>query len=281
MCGAGISVSAGIPDFRTPGTGLYSQLERFGLPEPEAVFSIKFFKNNPKPFHMLARELFPGNYGPTPTHYFMKLLHNKGLLLRCFTQNIDSLECLAGLPKAAVVAAHGNFDSAHCIKCDHEHSLDHVKQAVFSDEICYCTKCGGLVKPDIVFFGEQLPDRFYEQMDQDFPACDLLLVMGTSLVVQPFASLIDAVPEHCPRVLINRERVGEGTGTMGILSRMLGLGGSGGFVFEGDEGCYRDVLYLGDSDDGVRDLAQLLGWDKDLEDLIADNSRAEKSDSKL
>lgn len=60
MCGAGVSVSAGIPDFRTPGTGLYSQLERFGLPEPEAVFSIGFFKQNPKPFHLLAKELFPG-----------------------------------------------------------------------------------------------------------------------------------------------------------------------------------------------------------------------------
>lgn len=60
MCGAGVSVSAGIPDFRTPGTGLYSQLKRFGLPEPEAVFSIGFFKKNPKPFHLLAKELFPG-----------------------------------------------------------------------------------------------------------------------------------------------------------------------------------------------------------------------------
>lgn len=63
MCGAGVSVSAGIPDFRTPGTGLYSQLERYGLPEPEAVFSIGFFKKNPKPFHMLAKELFPGKTG--------------------------------------------------------------------------------------------------------------------------------------------------------------------------------------------------------------------------
>jgi NAD-dependent SIR2 family protein deacetylase len=63
MTGAGVSVSAGIPDFRTPGTGLYSQLERFGLPEPEAVFSIGFFKKNPKPFHLLAKELFPGGYG--------------------------------------------------------------------------------------------------------------------------------------------------------------------------------------------------------------------------
>ncbi|KAF6251609.1 DHS-like NAD/FAD-binding domain-containing protein [Scenedesmus sp. NREL 46B-D3] len=269
MCGAGISVSAGIPDFRTPGTGLYSQLERFGLPEPEAVFSISFFKQNPKPFHMLAKELFPGNYKPTPTHYFIKLLHDKGLLLRAFTQNIDSLEHEAGLPQSAVVAAHGNFDSARCIKCNKEHSLEHVKQAVFADDICHCTSCGGLVKPDIVFFGEQLPARFYERMEADLPACDLLLVMGTSLVVQPFASLIDAVPEHCPRVLLNRERVGEGMGSLGLLGSLLGLGGGGGFTFEHDQGAYRDVLYLGDADEGVRELCSLLGWEQALDALIA------------
>lgn len=67
---------------RTPGTGLYSQLERFNLPRPEAVFSLDFFRENPHPFFTLARELFPGNYDPTPTHHFMRLLHDKGLLLR-------------------------------------------------------------------------------------------------------------------------------------------------------------------------------------------------------
>ncbi|KAF8071129.1 sirt2 [Scenedesmus sp. PABB004] len=269
MTGAGTSVSAGIPDFRTPGTGLYSQLERFALPEPEAVFSIKFFKKDPKPFHLLAKELFPGNFKPTPTHYFIRLLHDKGLLLRAFTQNIDSLEHEAGLPASAVVAAHGNFDSAHCIRCAAEHSLAHVKAAVFADEICTCTQCGGLVKPDIVFFGEQLPDRFYERMEADLPRCDLLLVMGTSLVVHPFASLIDAVPDDCPRVLINRERVGEGMGGgLGLLSSLLGARGGGGFVFDEEDGAWRDALYLGDCDDAVAELAELLGWGDDLRALI-------------
>eukprot|EP00798_Chlamydomonas_sp_ICE-L_P005997 gene5997-5288_t len=100
MCGAGISVSAGIPDFRTPGTGLYSQLAKYQLERPEDIFSIGYFMRKPEPFFTLARELFPGNYTPTPTHYFMQLLYKKGLLLRCFTQNIDSLEHQAGLPKS-------------------------------------------------------------------------------------------------------------------------------------------------------------------------------------
>jgi hypothetical protein len=87
----------------------------------------------------------------------------------------------------------------------------------------------------------------------------------------------DAVPDHCPRVLINRERVGEGMGSMGLLGSLLGMGGGGGFTFEKDQGAYRDVLHLGDSDDGVRELCKLLGWEQELDALIdaaPDPSRA-------
>jgi NAD-dependent SIR2 family protein deacetylase len=94
-CFAGISVSAGIPDFRSPGTGLYDNLAKYNLPEPTAVFDINYFRENPAPFYQLAKELFPGQYKPTPTHLFIRLLHDKGLLRRCFTQNIDSLEVCA------------------------------------------------------------------------------------------------------------------------------------------------------------------------------------------
>mmetsp|Transcript_29076 Transcript_29076/g.64217 ORF Transcript_29076/g.64217 Transcript_29076/m.64217 type:complete len:389 (-) Transcript_29076:773-1939(-) len=263
MCGAGISVSAGIPDFRTPGTGLYSQLQKYELPCPEAVFDIGFFQENPKPFHLLAKELFPGCYKPTPTHYFMKLLHDKGLLLHCFTQNIDSLESQAGLPKDAVIAAHGNFDSAHCIQCNKEYPTDFVKGAVFQDKIATCTSCSGLVKPDIVFFGEGLPDRFFKLMLTDFPKCDLLVVMGTSLVVHPFAGLIYQVGPDVPRLLINREEVGLKSG----LDRSRLRARSGGFDFDPRTN-YRDAKHLGDCDDGVWELCRLLGWEADLKALL-------------
>ncbi len=82
MTGAGISVTAGIPDFRTPGTGLYANLQKYNLPTPECMFSIDFFRENPRPFYDLARELMPTNYSPTPTHCFIKLLQNKSLLHR-------------------------------------------------------------------------------------------------------------------------------------------------------------------------------------------------------
>uniref|UniRef100_A0A2K6CSZ9 Sirtuin 3 n=1 Tax=Macaca nemestrina TaxID=9545 RepID=A0A2K6CSZ9_MACNE len=92
MVGAGISTPSGIPDFRSPGSGLYSNLQQYDLPYPEAIFELPFFFHNPKPFFTLAKELYPGNYKPNITHYFLRLLHDKGLLLRLYTQNIDGLE---------------------------------------------------------------------------------------------------------------------------------------------------------------------------------------------
>ncbi|KAL3135315.1 hypothetical protein ABBQ32_007510 [Trebouxia sp. C0010 RCD-2024] len=273
MCGAGISVSAGIPDFRTPGTGLYSNLQKFDLPYPEAVFEINYFKRNPAPFFMLAKELFPGTFQPTPAHFFMKMLHDKGLLLRCFTQNIDSLENQAGLPKEDIVAAHGNFDSAHCVRCRKEHSLEHVRAAVSQGKTrCDCTSCEGLVKPDIVFFGESLPSRFFQQKAADFPQADLLIVMGTSLTVQPFASLIDKVKAGVPRVLINREKVGEADPEVAKARAHHGLGGHG---FNFGDGNNRDVFYQGDCDAGVEELCSLLGWSDDLHQLIRQSHNPE------
>ena len=109
MVGAGISVSAGIPDFRSPGSGLYENLEKYNLPSPEAMFQIEFFRENPFPFYDLARNLFPSNFLPTPMHFFIKLLQNKGILKRCYSQNIDTLERQAGVSGELLVEAHGSF----------------------------------------------------------------------------------------------------------------------------------------------------------------------------
>ena len=127
LCGAGISVSAGIPDFRSPGKGLYANLAKYDLPSPEAIFDIDFFKHNPYPFFKLATELYPGKFRPTPTHHFLKLLQDtkqsqghgqeRGILKRVFTQNIDTLEKQAGIKDDALVHAHGSFGDAHCIEC--------------------------------------------------------------------------------------------------------------------------------------------------------------------
>ncbi|KAH9259149.1 hypothetical protein BASA81_002769 [Batrachochytrium salamandrivorans] len=236
LVGAGASVSAGIPDFRTPGTGLYSQLEAYNLPTP--------------------KEMWPGGkYKPTLAHYFIKLMHDKNKLLRVFTQNIDSLEHCTGLGKHMIVPAHGNFDSAACVITKKPVPIDEAKHAHLTDDFEALNRKHGtvLVKPSIVFFGEALPERFYDQAMEDFPQCDLLLVMGTSLKVEPFASLIERPRTTVPRMLINREVVGTWL--------------DGGFDFRSKK--TRDVLLQGDCDAGCLSLAQALGWEAELQALLS------------
>lgn len=274
MAGAGISTSAGIPDFRSPGTGLYNNLEKYNLPFPEAIFDIEFFKSNPKPFFVLAKDLYPGAFNPTPSHWFIRLLHEKGLLLRHYTQNIDTLEHVAGLPADKVVEAHGTFRTSHCIACHKEYSQEWMKEEIFKDNIPTCTECSGLVKPDIVFFRENLPTRFFQLMQTDFPKCDLLLIMGTSLTVQPFAMLINNVPSTCPRLLINREKTGTMDPMMAMLQGMLSSGGSG-LALDSPRNT-RDVALLGDCDEGCVKLADMLGWKEDYEKLFTSSKKAEE-----
>lgn len=270
MCGAGISTSAGIPDFRTPGTGLYDNLQRFDLPKAESIFDLKFFRQKPQAFYELCKEMWPGNFEPTPCHYFIRLLHDKGLLHRCYSQNIDSLECLAGLPKDKLVAAHGNFDAAHVIDSSPEVEVDIgvLKAAVTEGPAGWQRlreEKGNLVKPKIVFFGEELPERFAVLCQGDLQSCDLLLVLGTSLVVQPFAGLVGEASSTAPRLLINREAAG----TYDKLDC--------GFRFQlsAEEGKnWRDVLHAGDCDSGCRTLAKILGWESDLDALIESKGAA-------
>lgn len=222
--GAGISVSAGIPDFRTPGSGLYDNLQKYELERPEQIFDLGFFNDNPAPFYDLATGLFPSQFKPTPTHHFIKLLQDKGLLLRCFTQNIDTLEREAGVLGEKLVEAHGSFATAKCIKCGSEYDMDFMKEKLLNltDEKrpspdskecipwCACDKdkCDGFVKPDIVFFGENLPSRYFTLREKDLMEADLLIVAGTSLKVTPFADTMHYCNAKTPRLLINRERVG-------------------------------------------------------------------------
>lgn len=264
MAGAGISTSAGIPDFRSPNSGLYHNLEKYNLPYPQAVFQLDFFMQDPEPFFSLARELLPEGFKPTPSHYFIRLLWEKGLLLRHYTQNIDTLERIAGLPSEKLVEAHGTFHTGRCLKCRAPYTLPWMKQKIIEGTVPKCESCkDGVVKPDIVFFGEMLPERFHHLANTDFAQADLLIIMGSSLVVQPFASLVDRVRCDCPRLLINKEKVG----MQDRLSRLLGL--RQGLVFDAkDSHGSRDVAWIGDCDTGCQLLADKLGWGDELKNLI-------------
>ncbi|XP_058490849.1 NAD-dependent protein deacetylase sirtuin-2 [Solea solea] len=276
MVGAGISTSAGIPDFRSPETGLYANLQKYNLPYPEAIFQIDYFKKHPEPFFALAKELYPGQFKPTICHYFMKMLKDQGLLKRCYTQNIDTLERVAGLVGDDLIEAHGTFYTSHCVSfcCHREYNLDWMKEKIFADDIPKCDKCSSLVKPDIVFFGENLPARFFSSVKTDFPRCDLLIIMGTSLQVQPFASLVSRVSKSCPRLLINMERAGQAEPLLGLL------GFGGGMDFDSDK-AYRDVAHISSCDDGCLALADLLGWKAELEELVKqEHARIDSHDKK-
>ncbi len=110
MTGAGISTNANIPDFRSESFGLYNRLQKYNLPHPTAVFTLDYFLQDPRPFYDIAHELYPvmDTAKPTTAHYFIKLLADKNVLLRHYTQNIDGLEDLTGLSQDMTVQAHGN-----------------------------------------------------------------------------------------------------------------------------------------------------------------------------
>ncbi|CAK9024399.1 unnamed protein product [Durusdinium trenchii] len=242
-----------------------SRTSGFDLPEAEAIFDLKYFQKHPDAFYELCREMWPGNYAPTACHYFIRLLSDKGILQRCYTQNIDSLEHAAGIPAELLVAAHGNFDAAHVVDdnvglaSSYDVDITELQDALHDpgDEGWQELRehHGGLVKPKIVFFGEELPKRFFELHKADLALCDLLLVMGTSLQVSPFNTLLSLTSDK-PRLLINREAVGS-------CDEL-----AGGFCFQADSDG-QDVFYQGDCDAGVEALAERLGWLKELQELVA------------
>ena len=241
MQGAGVSVAAGIPDFRTPETGFYSRVKAMGMSDPEAIFDIDLFRENPQPFYEVAHELLPGRYKPTAAHYFSTLLEKKGKLLRLYTQNIDGLERIGGVSEDRLVEAHGHFRSAHCAVCNKEFDIGVVIDHVKKQTPVFC-KCGGWVKPDIVFFGQNLPDRMWELSETDFPKCKLLIVLGTSLKVFPFAGMVDWVTTGVPRYLINNEAAGP---------------------WSTDHPKPHDYFIKGDIQDVARGVINTAGWSED------------------
>lgn len=135
--------------------GLYSRLERYNIPQPEAVFDIDYFRRNPATFYQVSKELIPNNLKPTNAHYFISLLAKENLLLRVYTQNVDTLERDAGVPDDRIVEAHGSFATASCLKCHAKYSKTYLKEQIFStdkeDFVPRCTvpTCDGVIKPDI------------------------------------------------------------------------------------------------------------------------------------
>ncbi|XP_054166819.1 NAD-dependent protein deacetylase sirtuin-1-like isoform X2 [Oppia nitens] len=241
LTGAGVSVSCGIPDFRSR-DGIYARLSKDfpDLPDPQAMFDIHYFRRDPRPFFKFAKEIYPGLFKPSISHRFIRFLENKNKLLRNYTQNIDTLEKAAGIDR--VITCHGSFATATCTHCKYRVDASVIKDDIFEQRIPKCPHCPpdlddmAVMKPDIVFFGEGLSDEFHSAMSHDKDDCDLLIVMGSSLKVRPVALIPNSIPESVPQILINREPLNHLT---------------------------FDIELLGDCDVIVKQLCQRLGLDWD------------------
>ncbi|KLO19092.1 SIR2-domain-containing protein [Schizopora paradoxa] len=272
LTGAGISVSCGIPDFRSR-NGLYAMLQEsglYGLDDPQQMFDITYFKEHPNVFYSFAHQIYPSNFKPSPCHRFIKALEDREKLLRNYTQNIDTLETLTGIKR--VLQCHGSFATASCINCRTKVIGTDIKDDIMAKRIPLCKICNeaskqaekpkklkkkkkkkrtdgwesdvdedmipsyppGIMKPDITFFGEKLTDDFDDKLMEDRKLTDLLLVIGTSLKVAPVAEILTHVPHSIPQIVINKTPI-----------RHINP----------------DIMLLGDADDIVKYLSDRLGWD--------------------
>ncbi len=189
--GAGISVESGIPPFRGP-TGLWSKYD-------PKILDIDFFMQNPEISWKYIKEIFYDymkNIQPNKAHYFLADLEKKGILKGIITQNIDNLHQKAG--NKNVVEFHGTANKLECINCKNKFlsntvSLDNLPPL--------CPKCGGLLKPDFVFFGEPIPSDAFEKSIYLMQNTDALLVIGTTGEIMPASELPYIAKENGAKII--------------------------------------------------------------------------------
>ncbi|KAI9814435.1 MAG: NAD-dependent histone deacetylase sir2 [Pycnora praestabilis] len=285
LTGAGISTSLGIPDFRSKDTGLYSKLEHLGLSDPQEVFDIEIFKEDPRIddvfsiFYSIAKDILPSSKKFSPTHAFIHLLQQRGKLLTNFTQNIDNLEGHAGILPEKLIQCHGSFATASCVVCKYQVQGEEIYEDLKASKVARCARCvremmdarkkglkrkrssdrnqkvkrrryddedsddegdydlpeAGVMKPDITFFGEDLPSTFHDRLvKHDRDLVDLVIVIGTSLKVAPVSEIVGFLPPEVPQIYISRTPVSH---------------------------VNFDVDMLGDCDVVVAELCKRAGWD--------------------
>jgi NAD-dependent deacetylase len=199
LTGAGISTPSGIPDFRSEGTGLWSK------DEPLEAASFSTFRIAPERFFTWFRPLAEQilNAEPNPAHVALAQLEKAGRVQSVITQNIDALHHKAGSRK--VIEMHGTLRTLSCMQCFHQvESKDYLNAYVKKGEIPYCPECNGVMKPDVILYGEQLPQQAWYDAQRECRRCDLILVAGSSLEVLPVAGLpMQAVDRGAHLVILN------------------------------------------------------------------------------
>jgi len=199
LTGAGISTPSGIPDFRSDGTGLWSR------DEPLEVASLHTFRTDPEKFYAwfrpLAGQIFDAR--PNPAHLALAELEERGHIRSIVTQNIDMLHKKAG--SGRVIEMHGTLATLSCTQCFRKvDSLPYLRPFVEKGVIPHCPNCGAVLKPDVILFGEQLPQRAWFEAQRDSRACDVMVVAGSSLEVLPVAGLpMQALERGAHLIVIN------------------------------------------------------------------------------
>jgi len=196
LTGAGVSVPSGIPDFRTPETGLWATVD------PMEVAHISVFEREPERFWSYYRPRFQslGDKGPNRAHEALAELERRGLIEGVITQNIDRLHRAAGSEN--VIEVHGSIETSSCTACGSSFGLEEVDDLFNARGVANCTACGGPVKPDVVLFGEMLPIEAIEMATELAEAADLMLCVGSSLAVHPVAGLPQLTLESGGRLAI-------------------------------------------------------------------------------
>jgi NAD-dependent protein deacetylase/lipoamidase len=201
LTGAGISVPSGIPDFRSPGTGLWERVD------PMEVAHIDAFRRDPARFWGFYRERFASlaDKRPNAAHTALVALERAGLLAAVITQNVDMLHGKAGTRE--LVEVHGSIATCSCLRCGQSISSERARELLAHDPqgVPRCEACASALKPGVVLFGELLDERSLRRAGELCEAADLLLCIGSSLEVHPVAAL--------PRLTLG------GSGQVAIITR--------------------------------------------------------------
>lgn len=193
--GAGVSTLSGIPDFRGP-NGIYRRMDA------DRIFDLEYFRRDPAFYYHHARDFIYPERAPEPSlvHRECARLERRGIVHAVITQNIDMLHQRAG--SRTVIELHGSPQVHACQTCEREYPYEWVRGVVRSDQVPKCQACGGVLKPRIVFFGEMLDPEAMERASEEAGRADLMLVLGSTLVVQPAASIPALTLRHGGRLAI-------------------------------------------------------------------------------
>ncbi len=184
LTGAGISTASGVPDFRSPGTGLWEKVD------PIATSSVEVLYSNPRLFYESAFSRFAkiSSAEPNSGHFMLSRLEELGYLQGLITQNIDGLHVRAGSKN--VWEVHGHLRSGYCLGCKMKYPFEELVQQVELKRIPpVCHNCHSMLRPEVVLFGDPMPPIFFELSQKIQSDCDFMLVVGSSLVVYPVADL--------------------------------------------------------------------------------------------